>query len=161
MADATLEGLEQRLAAFRVLPAKIQAAAEAQLDQEAKDLAEAVRRAVPVKTGTLRDTIEVKAGDDPTTRTVVAGGKATTVKVRQGVKDADFAKALETGGSKGEYDYARGVEFGHLTPEGEHIGPRPFFFATFRARKKAMVRRLKAAARKAIKAEFPQSTPGA
>jgi hypothetical protein len=161
MADAKLLGLEKKLAAMRALPEKLQETCRAQLDAEAKELADAIRRVVPERTGTLRGTVRVEPSEDPLIRRVAAGGRATTVKVRRGVKDADFAKALQSGGAKGEYDYARGVEFGHLSRDGDHVGPRPFFFQTFRARRKAMSQRLKSASRRTIKALFPTETSGA
>lgn len=167
MASASLSGLEAKLAAMRALPKKIQEAVQAQLDEEAKELAEAIKRAVPVKTGALRDSVRVEPTGDPLKRRVAAGGPSTTKKIRsrkvgagrgktKGVSDADFARGLAAGNNTGEYDYARGVEFGHLTPKGARIGPRPFFFQTWRARRKATVQRIKAASRKAIRSLFPK-----
>ena len=45
--------------------------------------------------------VAVVVGDTPETRK----------KIRKRVRDSDFAAARPTGGNKGEYDYAFGVEF--------------------------------------------------
>jgi hypothetical protein len=172
MADAKLIGLEGVIARMRALPQALQATVGAELDKETAELVAAMQRAAPEESGTLRETIRAVPTDDPTKRKIVAGGRPTTKKIRsrkisagrgktQGVSDTDFAKALETGGNHGEFDYARAMEFGRKTHDGRHIPPHPFFFPTWRARKRAMVARLKAASRKTIRQLFPKETSGA
>jgi hypothetical protein len=149
-------GLDKALARMLRLPVEINVAVDKQLEEEAQELAAAIRRAVPVRTGALRDTIKVVPGDRPLSRRIVAGGQETTVKIRARVKAADFAKAKAAGNNKGEYDYFRAVEFGHLSEDGVPVPAEPFFFTTYRARKKAMRRRIAGAARKQLKNLFPE-----
>lgn len=157
MASAKMLNLERVKARLRRLPQAMKAAVEEQLTAEAEELAAAMRRAAPVITGALRGSIRVEDGDRPLSKKVIAGGVPETRKrVRKGVADADFAKAKATGGFKGEFDYSRGVEFGHRTPAGGHVAAEPFFYPTYRARKKAMRRRLTTAARKALKKIYPE-----
>ncbi len=156
MADARMLGKEKVLARMAKFPAELKAAVQAQLETEAHELAEAIKRAVPVDTGTLRDTIEAKAGSRPLSMVVVAGGPATMVKIRKGVSDQSFAKSKASGSNRGAYDYMRAVEFGHLTIDGVHVPAQPFFYPTYRARKKALKRRIAQAATKQLKTLFPE-----
>lgn len=156
MAGARILNREKFKARLANLPAAIVRELEVPFGVEVESLAEAVKRAVPVKTGVLQSTVRVEAGDNPLTKRIVVGGvPATRKKVRKGVKDSDFAKAKAAGNFTGEYDYALGVEFGHRTEGGEHVPAEPFLFPTYRARRKGMSRRLKAKARKAVKQQFP------
>jgi HK97 gp10 family phage protein len=130
-----LEALRRRWAA---IPAKVQEALQEQLEANAADLAAAVQRAAPVKSGTLRDSVRVEPGPKPLSIRVVVGGAATR---RQ-------AGTSRKGGYS--YDYALAVEYGHK--DGSvHVPAQPFFWPAYRARKKLFKRRLQAAARKAIK----------
>lgn len=172
MADAKLIGLERKIAQMRALPKALQDTVAAELDKETLELVAAMQRAAPKKSGALSESIREEPTGDPTMRKVVAGGRATTKKVRsravsagrgktQGVSDADFAKALANGGNQGEFDYSRADEFGHKTPDGRHVAPHPFFFPTWRARRRGIAARLKAASRKTIRRLFPNETSGA
>ncbi|MFN3585191.1 HK97 gp10 family phage protein [Phenylobacterium sp.] len=158
MPKAKMVNLDRVLARIRALPPALTEALEDQLDTEARDLAAAVKRAAPVgETGKLRDSVRVEQGDHPLSQAVVVGDTPETrKKIRKGVRDADFEAARLTGGNKGEYDYPFGVEFGHRAPDGTHVPAQPFLFPTYRARKKAMRRRLKARARKVIRKHFPK-----
>jgi hypothetical protein len=51
--------------------------------------------------------------------------------------------------------YGRFVEFGHTQPGGDYVPAEPFWYATYRALKRGMVSRIRAAVRKRLKAEFP------
>lgn len=162
---AKMQNLGRVRARLARLPALVKGGVAPVLAAEADALADAIRRAVPVDTGRLRNSIRVEAsGDRELSWIVKAGGKATTKKVRAEVRGDDFRKAFEAGAdflgdaaaNRGEYDYAAGVEFGHRTAKvsGQsqgHVRARPFFYPTYRARKKGMRRRLQAAARKAAK----------
>lgn len=158
MPKAKMVNLDRVLARIRALPPALSEALEDQLRIEADDLAAAVKRAAPVgETGNLKESVRVEAGDHPMALAVVVGGvPETRKKIRAGVRDSDFAAAKLTGGNKGEYDYPFGVEFGHRAPDGTHVPAQPFLFPTYRARKKAMRRRLKARARKVIRKHFPK-----
>lgn len=143
MAFSNRDRLKRKL---RSLPPAAEKAVKAQLEKEANDLAELIRRRVPVDTGTLRESVKVMPGDRPLSMKVKAGGEPTRKKVRKGVKAADFAKAKASGGSRGEYDYARGVEFGTSEQPAQ-----PFFWPSYRQRKRPIRRRISAAAKKAVR----------
>lgn len=106
---------------------------KAQLADEAASLVEYQQRIVPVRTGTLRETIKHEDVSDESriAQKISAGGAATTVKVRGGVSDEDFAAG------KGEYDYARAIEFG--TSDQPAV---PFFFVAYRNRRPKLRARL-------------------
>lgn len=156
MADAKFVNKEQILARLRRLPAGVEEAARAELKTQVDDLAGAIRRATPVgKTGNLLKSIEVRPGRRPLSYIVSAGGPLTTVKVRKGVSDHDFLRALQSGGNRGEFDYSRGVEFGHTSHEGVHVPAQPFFFPTYRAWVKGMKNAIRKAVRERLKRDFP------
>lgn len=140
-----ITGRERALRRMRALGPEVRKAVRAQLEKEANDLAELIRRRVPKRTGALRDSIKVAPGDKPLSLKIKAGGPTTTKKVRKGVKDVDFAKAKVTGGSRGEYDYARAVEFGTSEKQAQ-----PFFWPSYRQRKRTVRRRMNAAAKKGL-----------
>jgi hypothetical protein len=167
MADAKMLNLDRMAARIRKATEVAYATARAQLKTEAEDLAAAIRRAAPEKTGVLKSTIGARPDGDGLKYTIFAGGGKTTKKVRsratnggrgksRGVSDADFAKALEAGNNTGEFDYSRADEFGRRTHAGVHVNGRPFFFPTYRARKRAMRKRLVDAPKMAVKALFPE-----
>lgn len=158
MAKAKVLNRERVLARIRKLPSALIEALDNQLNIEVHDLAEAVRRAAPVgKTGDLQASVRVESGDHPLSQAVVVGGTPQTrKKIRGAVRNRDFAAAKVSGGNKGEYDYPFGVEFGHRAADGSHVPATPFLFPTYRARKKAMRRRLKGRARKVIRQIFPK-----
>lgn len=140
-----ITGRERALRRMRALGPEVRKAVRAQLAKEAEDLADLIWRRVPVDTGTLRDSIEVRPGKRPLSMTIKAGGEPTRKRVRKGVKDAHFAKAKVTGGSRGEYDYARAVEFGTSEQQAQ-----PFFWPSYRQRKRTVRRRMNAAAKKGL-----------
>lgn len=155
MARSKVLGRAALKARLSRMPGRVIAACEVEFDHEVEGLVQAVKRAVPVKTGTMRDTVRAEPGDKPHSRKIVVGGvPATRKKVRSGVGFDDFQKAKASGGSKGEYDYPMGVEFGHRAVDGTHVPADPFLFPTYRARKRGMKRRMRATARKAAKAAF-------
>lgn len=161
MATVKMLNRDRVLARLAKLPKEVIAQVDAQVRREAAELTEAVRRAVPVKSGALRDSVRFEAGDRPLAYVIKAGDvPATRKKVRRGVKFDDFQKAKAEGGFKGEYDYALAVEFGHRTEDGKHVPAEPFLFPTYRARKKAMRRRVSAAARKGLKSFNLDATRG-
>lgn len=145
MADAQLLGLEKRLAAMRAFPAELIADQDAALKQEVDDLVEAEKRATPVSDleehpGQLRDsTHSYPTPDRPLSYLIIVDARA-----KRGDRSVMF----------GRY-----VQFGHIAANGVHVGPKPWFFETYRARKKAMRQRQMARARKTIRKFFP--LPGA
>lgn len=157
-AKAKMLNLDRVLARLDRLPQLLIDALERQLDVEARDLAAAVKRAAPIgETTNLQQSVRVERGDHVLSQAVVVGDTPQTrKKIRSKVRDSDFAEARLSGGNKGEYDYALAIEYGHRAADGSHVPAQPFLFPTYRARKKGMRRRLKAAARKVIRKEFPR-----
>lgn len=105
--DADLRGWFDRLSykAKRNLAAAIK--------EQADGLASAIKDAAPVKTGKLRDSVQVRRRRNDLDLEVTAGGDATTRDVRQG--------------SGVSYDYALATEFGTSKEEAQ-----PFFYSTYR-----------------------------
>lgn len=138
---ATVQWLNRakRIAKLRAIPAPIRAAAGKQLTIEVDGLVAAQKRAAPINSdlqetpGSLRDSIhKYKTPGRPLSYRIIADDRDP-----------------ETGNFIGPH-----VEAGHKARDGSHVPRQPFFFPTYRARKKAMRRRLQAAARKAAKTEF-------
>jgi HK97 gp10 family phage protein len=97
-----------------------------ELNAQAKDLADTIRSVAPiykgpvgvaVVPGALKSTLRVIPGKTDTVVRVAAGGQATTHQ---------------------NYDYARAVEFGTV-----NMKPTPFFFPTYRLRKKKIIAAMK------------------
>ena len=136
---AQMKNLEKRLAQMQRLPAAVQEAAERAFDQEVADLVSAFKRACPVSEleanpGELRDSIE----------SYPVPGRPLSARIIVGAKDEKGVK------------YARYVEFGHTSKGGTYVPAQPFFWPTYRARKKAIRRRMLAPARKVIRQLFPK-----
>lgn len=142
MASARMLGVERLKARLRRIPDLVKVAVASQLADEVEGLTEAIQRAAPVSAdredtpGELRESVHFY----PTP------GRPLSYRVLADARDAD-------GNFIGPH-----VEHGHKAADGSQVPRAPFFFPTYRARKKGMQRRLKAAARKAIKAEFPGAT---
>lgn len=105
--------------------------AVAELNAQANDLAALIESVAPEHEGVLKTTVKVVPGKTDTVVRVVAGGRAT---VRKGVSSKD-------------YDYARADEFGTV-----NMPAKPFFFPTYRLKKKkirsAMKRKITASIKK-------------
>lgn len=105
--------------------------AVSELLKQATDLASTIESVAPVHEGTLKTTVKVIPGDKDTIVRIVAGGQKT---VRPGV-------------SSKSYDYSRADEFGT-----QNMPAKPFFFPTYRLRKKkiqaAMKRKITASIKK-------------
>lgn len=121
------------LAWMAALPAKVRREIAQELDRQAAALVVAQRAAVPVKKGNLRKSIraEPTKGRDLAV-TVMAGGTLTTKPVRKG--------------QKATYDYALGQEFGN-----RHAPAQPFFFPTYRSKKRSIRTGVGKAVRKGVK----------
>jgi HK97 gp10 family phage protein len=111
------------------LQKEVHALAVAELNTQANDLAALIESVAPVHEGTLKTTVKVVPGKTDTIVRVVAGGYKT---VRQSV-------------SSKPYDYARADEFGTV-----NMPAQPFFFPTYRLRKK----KIKAAMKRKITASI-------
>lgn len=143
----TITGKDALLAKLRSLVPNVDKAMGEANQQSAEEMATLARSFVPVKSGTLRGSIQVEPGNRPGSYRVKAGGKATTKEVRAG--------------SGKPYDYALAVEFGTsqhtnggLFKGSENPGARrqPFFWVAYRLMKKRMKARNTRAINKAIKA---------
>ena len=138
MASAKMLNLEKVKARLAKLPNQVKVAVGTQLAKEVEDLTEAIQRAAPVRDdlqrhpGQLRDSVHFYPNPD----------RPLSYRVLADAKD-----------KKGEF-IGPHVEHGHKAVDGSHVPRVPFFFPTYRARKKAMQRRIKAAGRKAVKAQF-------
>jgi hypothetical protein len=98
---------------FRELAPEAAKALAAVNEQSANDMVTTAKGFVPVKSGTLKNSIRAEpAGTETGAWRVLAGGPATTKAARSG---------------QGSYDYALGVEFGTSdTPR------QSFFFTAYR-----------------------------
>ena len=136
---AQMKNLERRVAQLARLPDAVRQAAEGAFDQEVADLVAALKRACPVSEleespGQLRASIE----------SYPVPGRPLSARIIVGATDEKGVK------------FARYVEFGHTSKDGSYVPAQPFFWPTYRARKKAMRRRMLAPARKAIRQLFPK-----
>lgn len=139
MTQARMLNLQRVLARMGRLPQAMKEAVGDQLDTEAADLVAAQKRAAPfdpdsATPGAFRDSIRAYDNPDrPLSKRVIADARDPKGKVIAG-----------------------NIEHGHRTPAGTHVAARPSFFPTYRARRKPMKRRIKAAARKALKQLYPK-----
>ena len=118
---AKMTNLERRIARMNSFPAQIQAAVEDQLKVEVDDMVAALKRAAPVsdfekRPGELRDSI--------------------TAYPVQG-RPASWRIIVKARDEKGRY-YGSYVEFGHNKPDGTRAQAQPFFWPTYRARKRGL-----------------------
>ena len=121
---------------LRAIPPAVRKAVRDQLRANAEDLVQGIQRAVPVEDGTLRSTVENEdtSNERRIRQTVRAGGERTTRPVRKSAK-----------GNAPTYDYALAQEFGT-----SDMPANPFFYPTYRAKRKAFKRALNAAVKKAV-----------
>ncbi len=135
MAYAKMFGREKVAVRLARIPAAVQAAVKSQLDREVADMVEAMKRACPVGVdverhpGELRDSLHSYPNPK---------------------RDLSYRIIADAKDEQGRF-IGQHVEFGHLTKDGAHVPASPFFFPTYRARKRLMRSRLAAAGRKAFK----------
>lgn len=154
---AQMIGRERALRRLAAIPKAAQVAVKAQLVASAVELVIAMKARAPVKTGSLRESIHFEDDSDDTRirLTVKAGGPTTTRKV--GTRTYDREVLLGSGDTQGRhktaggvnvtYDYARAIEFGTSEMNAE-----PFFYVTYRGRRRAYKSAMKRSGRKAVKA---------
>ena len=144
MADAKLTGPLQRIQAnLARLDPSVSEALKTQVETEADDLADAIKRAMAAAYAGRNDKGLERLIDS--VHAFPNENRAISVFVIADAKDAD-----------GKF-IGSNVEAGHLARDGSHVAPRPAFFPTYRARKKAMRRRISAAGRAAVRALFPEA----
>lgn len=140
MAFATMLNLEKVKARLAKIPQSVQTAAGSQLKTEADDMVSAMKRAMDVAYAghndkdltRLRDSLHDYENPD----------RPLSYRILADAKDAD-----------GKF-IGSNVEAGHRAVNGTHVPARPAFYPTYRARKKAMKRRLSKASRDAAKQAF-------
>jgi hypothetical protein len=139
MADAKMLNLQRVNAKLGRLPSALKDQVAAQLKVEVDGLVEADKRACPVDEASqdsdehLRDSIHAYENPD---------------------RDLSYRVTADAMDEKGKFIGAH-VEQGHRARDGTHVAARPFFFPTYRARKKGMRSRLMSTGRKAAKQLFP------
>lgn len=101
-----------------------------ELNAQADELANLIESVAPRHEGTLAHSVRVIPGKADTQVRIVAGGKET-------IRPAISSKP---------YDYARADEFGTI-----NMPASPFFFPTYRLRKKKIISGMKRRITKAIK----------
>lgn len=129
---------------FEMLPQQLQIELGKQLAIEAEDMALALRRAAPVSPelekhpGQLRDSVHDYANP---------------------VRPLSYKIIADARDDHGNF-IAPHVEYGHLAVNGTHVPAVPWFWPTYRAREKAMRRRLMNTAKMTIKSLFPDVQNG-
>ncbi|ADU12034.1 hypothetical protein [Asticcacaulis excentricus] len=125
------------LARFDKVPLVYRNAARTQGTIEVEKIVSTMKRFAPEDHGVLKSTIKFdeRHRADKLLWVIKAGGPATTKVVRKSAK-----------GNAPEFDYAVGVE--HGTTENP---AQPYFYPAYRLHKKKAKRRIKAAARKALR----------
>jgi hypothetical protein len=109
----TVRNREKLIKKFNALAPEAARALAAVNEQSANDMVATAQGFVPVRSGTLRNSIRAEpAGTETGAWRVLAGGPSTTKPARSG---------------HGSYDYALGVEFG--TSDTTQV---PFFFSSYR-----------------------------
>jgi hypothetical protein len=142
MAEAKFVNREKILARFMKMPAAVKEAAGGELKTQVNGLADALRRAAPASA------FELKPGAEHLAEHIEVYENESRV--------LSFRVIAAARDSKGRY-FGRYVEFGHTAEDGSFVPAQPFFFPTYRAWKPTAIRRIRAAVRKRLKAEFPES----
>ncbi|BBF93378.1 hypothetical protein [Blastochloris tepida] len=131
----------------RVL-AKARPAAMSELEHQADALVAEMRAKVAKgETGHLAASIRREPGPRPNSVRVRAGGTLTRKPIKGDSIFGAFVAGLKAGlkGQEPYYDYARAIEFGI-----QGVPPQPFFFATYRKRKRAIRKAVKDAMKRAV-----------
>lgn len=114
------------------LPMKMKRQLATAIKAEAERLTSAIKAAAPVKSGALRDSVQVRRRKNDLDLEVTAGGDATTREVR--------------GGSGVQYDYALAAEYGTAKESAQ-----PFFYPTVRAMEREIHDNIEEAIAEALK----------
>ena len=131
--------LERTLARIRAIPAHVQAAAVAALENEMKALVEAEKRVCP-------------RGDDARGSPAHLADSIRYYRAGTGAAGRETLKFIMIADAKDSHGRLIGasVEHGHIAANGTHVPGAHFWFAVYRARKRAMRRRLLAATKRAF-----------
>lgn len=147
---------------FAAIPERMKVAARTEVEREAREMVEEMKRGAPHDEGDLQDSIRARdvSGDYVASIRwrVSAGGPLTTRQV--GARTYDRGVALGSGDTKGRkkkaggrgvtYDYANAIEYGHMGADGMEKPAQPFFWPVKRRRTRRFKTRLMRALKKAI-----------
>ena len=129
-----LRAVSERLAR---IPGRVQEAVDRELRSQVSELVDAIQRAAPVS----------DESGDPTNGKL----KASVHSEHNPRRELGLIVKADAKDKKGHFIGAH-VEHGHRAKNGDHVQGKPFFFPTYRARKK----RIKSALRRAAKRAFLQ-----
>lgn len=132
-----VRNLEAVKARFARVPVKVKERLEPALKREVDDLVDAQKRAAPVGTP--------EEGDDHPGRF-----RDSIHEYQNAQRDLSYRITADAKDDAGQFIGSH-IEFGHRTPSGAHVPGRPTFFVTYRARRRAMRRRLMTVSRNALK----------
>ncbi|CUW44449.1 hypothetical protein B3286c1_1781 [Brucella vulpis] len=139
-----IKALEKRLT--KTIPEAIRKAASDAMEKGAQEVVDMMKRRVPRDTGELASTTGWTWGDAPKGSMVIGevqNRKYNTMRI------VIFAGSEKTRvGSRNQFQLARLHEFGT-----QEMGPKPFFFGSWRASKTRVRSRVTRAIREAIKRE--------
>lgn len=146
MAIEGLEALQRKLA---LIPQSIIEEVRIELERQATEIVAMMKRLVPVESGALRNSISWTWGDAPAGSMVIGTVKAGAAK--RGAVGTNYGSMAITifagsSGKKGDTFYARFQEFGT-----RKMSANPFFFVTYRAKKRSAKSAVTRAMKRAIK----------
>ncbi|MCH4542927.1 HK97-gp10 family putative phage morphogenesis protein [Ochrobactrum sp. A-1] len=139
-----IKALEKRLT--KTIPEVIRKAASDAMEKGAQEVVDMMKRRVPRDTGELASTIGWSWGDAPKGSMIIGEVRGRQYNTMRIVIYAGSDKTRV--GSRNQFQLARLLEFGTLK-----MGPKPFFFGSWRANKKRVRSRVTRAIREAIKRE--------
>jgi len=135
-ATVKVVGREALKRKFDALPKAAVIAIRAAMEKQAEAIVDMAKRLVPVKTGTLRDSIGWSWGAAPKGSMKIASVTAT---------GSEMTLTIYAGNS--EAFYARWLEFGTINQPAS-----PYFYVSYRARRRTAKNAIRAAVRKSAKA---------
>lgn len=100
MISANFIGLDVFTALSR--PERVKAAAHRAVEEQAAQLADAIREAAPSDKGDLKESVRVEQTDDPLRVIVTAGGTPGTIETNAAGVEFDEALMIEYGTSRSE-----------------------------------------------------------
>jgi HK97 gp10 family phage protein len=133
---ATVKGADALLRKLQFLPSAMREAIRNAMADQADEVVAMMKRLVPVESGDLRDSIGWRWGS----RAPKGSMAVASVSSGLGGLGKDLQLTIFAGSS--EAFYARWVEFGTVKMPG-----RPFFFVSWRASRKSVRRKMRAATR--------------
>jgi len=136
---AKMTNLEKRIARMNRFSAEVREAVESELKKEVEEMVAAIQRAAPVsdfesRPGELRDSV--------------------TAYPVQG-RPAAWRIIVKAQDQTGRY-YGSAVAGGHNTKDGGRVPAQPFFWPTYRSRRRGLRARILRPARKLIREMFPR-----